>query len=1735
MDSEQLKTLVKQRGIVKASMTRIDTYVNNLNDHADINSLKVRHGRLVELWNQYTEIQNTLEMHDESVDHSQYAMQIEELYFDLSAKITSIIDPPRESRTETQVDNASKPSNTQVRLPAIEIPSFSGDYLQWRHFKDTFECIIVNNSSLSAIQRFQYLLSALHGEARQLVQNISISEANFKIAYDLICNRYDNKKLLASQHVKALLSLPTAHKDTVSELRQLVNQYSSNKDALIALQLPISSEELLHSQLILDQLSASTRTEFETMHSNQEFTTTAQLRKFIEAKCQTLELVNFNSQQSSHSYSNNTNRAIKGKPIQPRQSYVSLNNACVICNGTHRIYNCPTFLDADVQSRYNQVQNHQLCNNCLRTNHTWNQCKSNTACFKCNKYHHTLLHKDTTVNNEARSPDTCKSELSSIEQTSSSTTHDTTASKNFCSLQTKPQAQVLLSTAIIRVRDNNGILQPCRAMLDNGSQSNFITTDCVQRLRLNKIKQVIPLQGFNNLTSETTHSVNLEIHSTVNAFAVTINCSILPKITNYLPARYIPVDEWNLPQDIQLADPEFNQPQRVDILLGAQLFMNILRMERCTRQGPYPIVQNTELGWIIGGEYNAVSPSDENTPLQTLFLRSDTNLDAQVQRFWELEEMTQKIKSKEEVECELHFTTNTSRDTTGRFMVKLPFTQDPATMGDSRRTALARLNLLERRLTKNPSLKQDYNDFLTEYEDMGHMKQVDPTDDKTTNCYYLPHHPVFKQSSTTTKMRVVFDASCKTSKGTSLNDILRVGPTIQQDLFSIMLRFRTHKVAFIADINKMYRQVNIHPQDYNYQRILWRKNPQHPIKEYQLTTVTYGTAPAPYLATRCLQQLAFDTANKYPMASEVIQRDFYMDDCISGTDNVEDAIKLQEELREILNSGGFQLRKWSTNNATLHQAIPQSLRETQHSLEISTSEIVKTLGILWSPTSDQFQIVSGASHTATTNSKQQCTKRIALSTTASIFDPLGLISPVVINFKIFLQRLWQENLKWDEPLSTQLQHTWEEIHDQLYRVNEIKIDRLVIANEGTPIDIQLHGFSDASERAFGACLYIRTVNAQGVVTVKLLVSKSKVAPIKQVTLPRLELCAAFLLSQLIKKITRIINLKFTTTYCWTDSTLVLSWIAGCPSRWKTFVANRVSEIQTNTTVTDWHHVPSEDNPADLISRGTSPQNLANNMLWWHGPSWLTLDSSTWPQAHQTHMNQDLSEQRRVVVIATTRSTYDIIERFSKLHKLQRVVAYCLRFIVNSKKQSKRLTGALSTKELHAALYTCIRMAQAEEFKKEINALSASSALPATSKLRNLHPFLDKENTLRVGGRLQQSQLPMETKHQAILPSSHHLTKLIITSEHQRLLHAGPQLLITSLRQQVWVPRIRQVVKATIHQCLRCFKLKAETTQQLMGNLPSYRVQPTRPFINVGVDYAGPLLIKTGSKRSNTKTRAYVAVFICLATRAIHLELVSDLTSSAFIAALRRFMARRGVSTNIFSDNGTNFVGANNELHELHTLFNQELKGKCIADHLSLEGCQWHFIPPSSPHFGGLWEAAVKSMKHHLRRTAGTTSLTFEELTTLLTQIEACLNSRPLTPIHDDHTEFSYLTPGHFLIGEPITSVPSPDLSDLAIHRLSRWQRIQQMMQHIWKRWSSEYLHSLQQRSKWTTQHNNVTPGTLVLVKDDNIPPLQWKVAIVEDIHPGADGLVRVVTLRTPSGRYKRPITKLCPLPTEESF
>ncbi|XP_055589946.1 uncharacterized protein LOC129742127 [Uranotaenia lowii] len=612
---------------------------------------------------------------------------------------------------------------------------------------------------------------------------------------------------------------------------------------------------------------------------------------------------------------------------------------------------------------------------------------------------------------------------------------------------------------------------------------------------------------------------------------------------------------------------------------------------------------------------------------------------------------------------------------------------------------------------------------------------------------------------------------------------------------------------------------------------------------------------------------------------------------------------------------------------------------------------------------------------------------------------------------------------------------------------------------------------------------------------------------------------------------------------WSDSTVALQWLKSPPSTWKTFVANRVSEIQTATHGSVWNHVSGTQNPADLVSRGMQVEDFLKSKLWVQGPNWLSEAEAKWPVSRSLTTKEAEGERHPefVAVCRSESSVNPLFCQYSRLSFLIRVVAYCQKFIqnVNLKARTNPQTvvnskpRTLTVDQLSQAKLLLVRLAQADGFQEEVKQLTKGEILAKSSKIRTLRPFIDSEGIIRVGGRLNLLQQPFLSKHPALLPTFHPLTTMIAKFYHQKLVHGGGRVTLAVMRETYWPVNGRRLMHLIIRNCIPCTRANPVPAQQQTGQLPLSRITVSRPFSITGIDYAGPIYLKPIHKRAPSM-KGYICVFICFVTKAVHLEAATDLSTEAFLNVLRRFVSRRGRPTDLHSDNGKNFVGAKNELHHLFLMLSSEDELGKIHRSCAEEEIRWHLNPPKALHFGGLWEAAVKVAKKHLYRQLGKSLLSYEDLSTVLSQIEAAMNSRPIVPMSDDPNELSAITPAHFLIGSSMYSLPDRNLCDVVPNRLNHYHRLQQLYQQFWHHWRKEYLQEMQKDFKFREPNRNLVPGQLVILKDEFQHPVRWPLAKISKVFPGKDGLVRVIDIKTAKGNFKRDITKICPLPIERT-
>lgn len=1732
---KKLNSLLKEvQSIRELSKTAGESTQNFNSFRGRYKELDKLHNDFVRSWDELYSLYIAEDLEKDFPVEEKYLKSVRSCVYECNSVYDSIMNPlpqqqaslPLASSTHIESLNSGNATAVRARLPKISIPRFSGDLIDWPQFRDVFKSLVHEETTLTPVEKFHYLIGSLSGEALRLATSFTIVGDNYESAWKSLINRYDNKRILAATYIRRVrqLKLAPAASSSSPQLRSFLKVVADSFTALSALKIP-NEADYFKLQLALDCLDHDTRKHFEEKHQGEEFPTYDSLISFIQKRCQVLELseqaTSNRPAQGQRSSPKSLDRSLsafvhKASPSREVSSHMKPSDTlCPHCNKEHSLFKCSTFKSLSPQQRSTFVRSKGLCFNCLRVGHYATSCTSKTNCFRCRERHHTLLH--------GISPSEQKSVPPSSQPPNDP---DDVVKLDGVTASASGDSKSLLGTANINIQNWEGNWQSIRAVIDTGSQYSIITIECARQLGLIWFPPKLALGGVGKIKIPKAKGM---VHCKISADSreskiVNVKALVMTYLLPNLPIEQVPTSIRNLFNGIKLADERFWEPRPVNLLLGSDVFLQLLK--------PGKLIMFTEnfgtLPTIFGHVVMGPPPDSPELSLSLSLTAQPTPQisDELLRSFWEIEDiqLPEKLIPRDQM-AEDHFCSHVQRLTSGRYMVGLPLIDVTLDYSDSETLAMMRFLKLEARLQRSPQLKEQYHAFMQDYIDQGHMK-ISTSRPK----YMIPHHAIFKAGpdpNIPPKLRVVFDASMKTRNG-SLNENLLPGPKLQNNLAMILLRFRVHAIVFCTDIVQMFRQVLVLPQHRPYQCIFWRFSSAEAVKTFELQTVTYGQTSSSYLAIRTIKQLVADEGENYPKAAKVLEHDIYVDDVISGADTLSEAIEIKSQLIELLGKGCFPVHKWASNSKNFLDTLPKELQEPQVSMASEHENVTKILGMLWDARSDTFRYKLNLDTSAT----KVITKRSMLSIIARIFDPLGLLAPTVLLAKVLIQGLWKLDIGWDEKPPEQIQKDWMGYIEDLPNVSKIQIPRWVRPSCGL---VRIFGFCDASERAYAAAIYMVTEHQNSQSYSFLLIAKTRLAPVKTISVPRLELCAAHLLTRLLESIQEFSNiLGVTQTLLFTDSTILLSWLRMHPQELRTFVANRISYILSHTSVDQWRHVPSNQNPADIPSRGLRASELMSSQLWWKGPKWMTSQPVEFPP--MPPVLKELPEVKRncadlcLSVSKIESPVLTIISRFSNYAKLRFTLAYVLRFLnclrAVTLKSSVRPSGPLTLEELGEATNILIRAVQEVDFSEDFD--YASNECKST-RFKSLTVFSDTQRILRVGGRLSHSTLPFERKHPILLPRDSKLTSLIVDYNHQRNFHLGAKALQALLQQSYYIFGIRSLIRKRIWSCISCYKLRARPNNPLMADLPLSRVTQGRPFINIGVDFAGPYHIKQGSRRNSPISKAYMCMFVCMATKAVHIELVSSLSTEAFLAAFDRFTARRGLPTEILSDCGTNFVGAARQTKELFQWYHDTKTQDSISRHATEAGIKWKFNPPSAPHFGGLWEAAVKSAKTHLRKTLGERPFNFEELATLFCRIEGILNSRPLCQVSENPTSFDYLSPGHFLIGSAITAPPEHDLREINMNRLNRWQMIQSSAQHFWRRWSNEYVHLLQARSKWTENKKPLKINDLVLIQDSNADVLRWKLGRVINLFPDDKGTARVAEVRTAMGEFKRPVHRLAPL------
>ena len=1281
-------------------------------------------------------------------------------------------------------------SKSNVKLKYIDIPSFSGKTEDWLPFKRVFSKAVHNNDELDEDTKLTYLVQAMADSRVQaaFAERLDEDGAYKKFMAELE-SQHDKPRWMHRRYCENMRTLTTnAH--TREGMKTLINEVNVILNGFIRLK-GENCRQILTS-MVEAVMDAETRALWNQRTDKQKTTPPIEeLLQFMNDQADQLEdkpgsapikhslSERKGKYQQGYKFKGSTHNSVRTLPTsgpkgsqqqprqsqqqhsQPRQPFTKNTASCVLCQEGHHLFYCPTFEGYSVPQRKEYVMSSKLCLNCLKPHHVAHDCHSSYRCkaSNCGRKHNTLLHEERP----AAQPQ--------VNHQSNTLVHSDESDDD-------QVEECLLMTSQVDLTGPTGKTITVRALLDGGSTLSILSNKIMKFLHLEKTGGHVSIAGVAAQSTQKQHPLaKVRLSSNFRKdWSKKITVAGMDKVTRTLPLQAAAsVRELEHLKDLTLADNHFDQPGRIDLLLGQNILKHLFMTGKKTGSDNQPEALLTVFGWTIQGGY---TPSHQGSNLSAITHVISTSEDSPttdqlLSRFYEIEEpaIYELEKTPNEIMVENHYQeTHSFDEQQHRYMVRLPKSDAESGLGESKTQALNRARANERSLIRKGKL-EDFNKVMKEYVDMEHAQLVNGRVHQS-KIYYMPIHAVFKDSSST-KVRAVFDASAKSTNGKSLNDLLAVGPTLHPTLSQIILKFRTYRVAISADVTKMYREVVLHPEDRSLHRFIWRNSQQQEWQEYEMQRVTFGVAASPYLAIKSMQQAALDFGEEYPKAQWHITHSFYVDDLMGGADSPQEAINLFNELRHILSQASFHLKKWRSGSSEVLKKIVSDIQEklpTQDLVDMTSAKYPKALGLTWDSHKDKMATCVNVPPSYST------TKSGIVGDIAKTFDILGWLAPAILPMKLLYRDLARAKIGWEEEVNEEFRERHRKWREQLHVLEEVQLPRHYFEKK-MPTSVELHGFADASKEAYGAVVYIRATYARGPPSVHLVISKSKVTPPQPRTIPELELCGAKLLAQLVTTTRQTLEVPLQDVYAYSDSTVVLAWLDGQPRKDKVFISNRIASTINLLPPKTWNFVPTTQNPADAASRGLTALELKRHTLWWNGPPWLKTQPvrfPTHPQETARLLQKEKEDSGQEVVLAVV-TQHHFEQRFNSYGKLVRTTCWMLRFVNSKDKPSEKY---LTSIEGIAATKRLVRRSQERSFPEELKQLTASPPkdLSRKSSILVVKPIVN-DGVLQIGGRLNHTSLPDYQKHPTILSSKDVFTQLLFLSYHHQLGHCGPSVLL----------------------------------------------------------------------------------------------------------------------------------------------------------------------------------------------------------------------------------------------------------------------------------------------------------------------------------------------------------------------
>jgi hypothetical protein len=1609
-----------------------------------------------------------------------------------------------------------------MSLPKTELSSFSGDPLEYWHFITSFEEAI-GSKSVPDTTKLNQLLQLCKGDAYDAIKCCAIGTrpGRYVQAKRILQERFGEEHLIVCKWLATLTEGPAIRRGDGRGLQKIADDVHSCAVTLEAMGKLSEMDNKSCMRLLVDRLPPFLKSRWmskvmDGLDKTGSYPGIKEFSKFLnrvarEVNDPVYEGVSSlpkTSSASAKKEKSTSSRSFKTTVQEQAESDEQSGKQCCLCEQKHELYSCKKFKQLGATERLDLVRSKKLCFLCLSPRHFTSKCKANVCDINgCKGKHSRLLHEAFRNRNKACVKD---------EADSAQKTEDKAGSSFSCSVKKETTSCPIVKVNLMSSCGQKQI--QTYAMLDNWSDKSFCSIDLIQELGLKGSHQDLNITTMTGESHKNTMTVEMVVfpHNARKSTNPTVLKGVhalkdFPCVKTHAVRRE-ELSRYKHMRGIQLDLTD--KVEEVKLLVGMNNSDELIPLEVKKGGIGEPFAVRYALGWTLNGRKCAGDSA-------SFFVKDD--LTSLVQKFWSIDIIgTKKFPVSVDDERVLQLWDSTTKKDDGHYMLPIPFRKDPPCFPNNKIMVESRLKLLQRRLNKDSKLHQQYTESMNDMFEKGYAEKVEDPQKESKHTWYIPHQAVTNQRKPN-KVRIVFDCAAS-FKESSLNKAVLPGPDLTNHLLGVLLRFRENAVAVCGDIEAMYNQVLVTQDHRDALRFLWFPdgNLQEEPVEYRMTRHLFGGCWSPAAASYALRRCAQDNQDKY--SNEVvtaIRKNFYVDDCLKSLNTEESAMAFVREVTSILVEGGFRIRKWSSNSREVLHAIPQDMK-TEGLKNINLAEddlpVEATLGMIWNPENDQLMV--------RTNVKDRpMTRRGLLSVLGSVFDPLGILAPVVLKGKILFQAEVRQRKGWDDPLEDEVENQWREWQKTLPRLENFSIKRCLMSSAKMS-DVKgasLHIFCDASEAAYGVVAYLQYVNSDDKRCCSFVMSKTRLAPLKTLTIPRLELCAAVLGVDIAETLHGELELVIKETTFWTDSSIVLCYINSTNKRFKTFVANRISRIHEVSDPRQWKYVSTTENPADVASRGLMPEQMLRNSKWIQGPEFLLslepeINVGAPVGSDDDVLNLEVASQAVSVVTKVKQEGEDnsvekFISYFSSWNRLCLAAAWLSRFwkYMRLKSKDECPSGSMTVPEIQSARNRLLTYVQTKFFPDEIKQVKLAGSIAKKSPLHKL-PLILKEDVLCLKGRVEQKSNP------AILPKDHWISTLILRHYHKMSLHAGKEHVVSLCLQHYWIIGIRGKLKGLA--CIHCRKRDGQPMGQRMADLPPDRtVSDNPPFTYVGVDCFGPFSVKRG--RSEVKW--YGCLFTCLSMRAVHIEVLPSMETDTFLNALQRFITLRGAPKMIRCDNGTNFAGAEREIRE-RLLEMDKLK---IERKMRDRDIEWRFNTPKSSNAGGAWERMIRCVRRALYSALKEHSTRLDEdgLRTAMCLAAAAVNNRPLTTVSTDPDDFRPLSPNDLILLRTSDFHLPGYWEEKDLYR-RQYRRVQYIADLFWRRWTREYLPALQERQKWHVSCQNLKEDDVVLVLDD-LPRNQWRLGRVVKVFSGQDGLVRTVQVRTATTILLRPVRKLC--------